>query len=131
MGENGAGKSTLMNIIYGLLRRDGGDIVLQGHEVNFGSPASAIAAGVCMVHQHFKLSPSFTVAENVILGSEPLASFNRVDYRRAEQDVLALSQKFGIELDPKGGGREAPGRAPAEGRDPEGSLPQSPDPHLG
>ena len=101
VGENGAGKSTLMNIIYGLLDRDGGEIVLHGHDVRFASPASAIAAGVCMVHQHFKLSPSFTVAENVVLGSEPLASFNRVDYRRAEQDVRALSQKFGIELDPK------------------------------
>lgn len=101
VGENGAGKSTLMNIIYGLIARDGGQIALHGQNVSFTSPASAIAAGVCMVHQHFKLSQSFTVAENVILGSEPLASLNRVDYRRAERDVLELSQKFGIELDPK------------------------------
>jgi general nucleoside transport system ATP-binding protein len=100
VGENGAGKSTLMNIIYGLIRRDSGQILLRGEDVYFASPASAIGAGIGMVHQHFKLSPSFTVAENVILGAEPLSSFGRVDFERATQDVLALSQKFGIELDP-------------------------------
>ena len=72
VGENGAGKTTLMNILYGLLPRDGGDIRLRGEPVAFAGPAEAIAAGIGMVHQHFKLAPSFTVAENIILGAEPL-----------------------------------------------------------
>ena len=101
VGENGAGKSTLMNIIYGLQGRDGGEILLHGHAVDFASPASAIKAGIGMVHQHFKLSPSFTVTENVILGAEPLTAFGRVEIKRAERDVLALSRKFGLELDPR------------------------------
>ena len=71
VGENGAGKTTLMNILYGLLPRDGGDIRLRGEPVNFAGAAQAIAAGIGMVHQHFKLAPSFTVAENIILGAEP------------------------------------------------------------
>ena len=79
VGENGAGKTTLMNILYGLLPRDGGDILLRGKPVDFGGPAEAIRAGIGMVHQHFKLAPSFTVAENIILGSEPLSSFDRID----------------------------------------------------
>jgi ABC-type uncharacterized transport system ATPase subunit len=101
VGENGAGKSTLMNILYGLIQRDGGQIDLRGKEVKFLSPAAAIAAGVGMVHQHFKLSPSFTVAENVILGREPLKSFGRIDFEKGESDVSALSKKFGLDLDPR------------------------------
>lgn len=101
VGENGAGKSTLMNIIYGLVGRDGGKILLRGREVHFANPSAAIDAGIGMVHQHFKLSPSFTVTENIILGAEPLKTLTRVDTARAERDVLALSRKFGIELDPK------------------------------
>ena len=101
VGENGAGKSTLMNIIYGLHGRDDGEIVLHGQAVTFASPAAAIKAGIGMVHQHFKLSPSFTVTENVILGAEPLTAFGRVDLNKAERDVLALSRQFGLELDPK------------------------------
>ena len=101
VGENGAGKSTLMNIIYGLIGRDGGKILLRGQEVQFASPSAAIAAGIGMVHQHFKLSPSFTVTENIILGAEPLKALTRIDIARAEREVLALSRKFGIELDPK------------------------------
>ena len=101
VGENGAGKSTLMNIIYGLTGRDGGKILLRGQEVQFASPSAAIEAGIGMVHQHFKLSPSFTVTENIILGAEPLKSLARIDISRAEREVLTLSRKFGLELDPK------------------------------
>ena len=101
VGENGAGKSTLMNIIYGLIARDEGRITLRGQEVHFASPSAAIAAGIGMVHQHFKLSASFTVTENIILGAEPLKALTRIDTARAERDVFALSRKFGIELDPK------------------------------
>ena len=101
VGENGAGKSTLMNILYGLHARDGGDILLRGQDVRFAGPADAIRAGVGMVHQHFKLSPSFTVAENIILGSEPMKGLGRVDFARAEAETRDLSRRFDLELDPK------------------------------
>src|SRR6201987_6083198 len=68
LGENGAGKSTLSNILTGLYRPDEGEIVLYGKQVSFSSPRDALDAGIGMVHQHFRLVPPFTVAENVILG---------------------------------------------------------------
>ena len=101
VGENGAGKSTLMNILYGLIARDRGEIEFDGKLVSFSNPGEAIASGVGMVHQHFKLAPSLTVAENIILGSEPLESFGRIDRRRAERDTGALSERFGLNLDPR------------------------------
>src|SRR3954465_12003378 len=69
LGENGAGKSTLSNILTGLYRPDEGEILLRGRPVSFSSPRDALDAGVGMVHQHFRLVPPFTVAENVILGA--------------------------------------------------------------
>ncbi|WEO75234.1 ABC transporter ATP-binding protein [Agrobacterium vitis] len=101
VGENGAGKSTLMNILYGIHARDGGDMRLRGRDVRFSGPAEAIRAGIGMVHQHFKLSPSFTVAENIILGSEPMKGAGRVDFARAEAETRKLSRRFDLELDPK------------------------------
>jgi simple sugar transport system ATP-binding protein len=101
VGENGAGKSTLMNILYGLLQPDGGSVEVNEERVSFSNPEDAIRAGVGMVHQHFKLAPSFTVAENIILGAEPLKSFHRVDRRRAEQETYDLSRRFGLDLDPR------------------------------
>ncbi|MDB5562922.1 MAG: nucleoside transporter ATP-binding protein [Hyphomicrobiales bacterium] len=101
VGENGAGKSTLMNILYGLLSRNEGEIELYKRQVRFGNPHEAIAAGIGMVHQHFKLAPSFTVAENIILGSEPLKPLYRVDRQRAERETKAISEKFGLNLDPR------------------------------
>jgi general nucleoside transport system ATP-binding protein len=101
VGENGAGKSTLMNIIYGMFPPDSGQVALHGRPVHFRRPSEAIAAGIGMVHQHFKLSPSFTVAENIILGAEPVKAFGRVDFARAEAETAELSQRFGIALDPK------------------------------
>ena len=68
LGENGAGKSTLMNILFGLYEADAGEILLDGEPVRFHSAADAVAAGIGMVHQHFKLVPVFTVAESVCLG---------------------------------------------------------------
>src|SRR5277367_3546802 len=68
LGENGAGKSTLSNILTGLYRPDEGEIFLYGKRVRFDSPRDALDAGVCMVHQHFRLIETFTVAENVVLG---------------------------------------------------------------
>ena len=101
VGENGAGKSTLMNILYGLISPDSGEIVLRGKPVSFANPKEAIAAGIGMVHQHFKLAPSFTVAENIILGSEPLKGLGRIDRQRAERDTGELSERFGLNLDPR------------------------------
>src|ERR1700679_3357799 len=101
VGENGAGKSTLMNILYGLHPRTAGEIQLRGASVDFAGPAEAIAAGVGMVHQHFKLAPSFTVAENIILGAEPLKSLDRVDIARADEETRRLSERFGLNLDPR------------------------------
>jgi len=68
LGENGAGKSTLMNILYGLYRPDEGEVRLNGEPSGIASPADAIEAGVGMIHQHFMLVPTLTVAENVALG---------------------------------------------------------------
>lgn len=71
VGENGAGKTTLMNILYGLLQPDEGEILIGGSSVKIANPAAAISLGIGMVHQHFMLVPSFSVAENVVLGYEP------------------------------------------------------------
>ncbi|EAR51933.1 sugar ABC transporter ATP-binding protein [Oceanicola granulosus HTCC2516] len=100
VGENGAGKSTLMNVLYGLLPRSGGEVLLRGEPVDYGSPNEAIAAGIGMVPQHFKLANSFTVAENIILGSEPTRGFNRLDRRRAAEETAEISRRFGLEVQP-------------------------------
>ena len=75
LGENGAGKSTLMNILTGIYRPDSGRILLDGVTQTFNSPVEAIAAGIGMVHQHFKLVRAFTVAENVHLGWKEMPRF--------------------------------------------------------
>jgi simple sugar transport system ATP-binding protein len=100
LGENGAGKSTLMNVVYGLVRPDSGEILLNGKPVHIASPQDAIKLGIGMVHQHFMLIPPLTVAENVILGHEIAQGAGAIDRRRAEQAVLALSKKYGLEVDP-------------------------------
>src|SRR5215471_15215294 len=91
LGENGAGKSTLMNILYGLYRPDGGEIRLNGKSVSFASARDAIQAGIGMVHQHFMLIPVMTVAENIVLGTEPHRGL-ALDERGAEQRVRGLSE---------------------------------------
>lgn len=101
VGENGAGKSTLMNVLYGLLPRTEGDVLLRGKSVYFNTPNDAIAQGIGMVHQHFKLAPSFTVAENIVLGAEPTLAMGRLDMRRAEAETGELSKRFGLDLDPR------------------------------
>ena len=99
LGENGAGKSTLMNILYGLYRHDAGEILLHGKPVSFGSARDAIQAGIGMVHQHFMLIPVMTVAENIVLGMEPRDTIF-LDERGAEARVQALSEQFGLVVDP-------------------------------
>ena len=82
LGENGAGKSTLMNILYGLLQPDEGQILADGQPITVHSPKDALAAGIGMVHQHFMLVPVFTVAENVALGHEETRPLGWLDRRR-------------------------------------------------
>ena len=99
VGENGAGKSTLMNILYGLLHADSGTLAVDGKAAHFTGPGDAIARGIGMVHQHFMLIPPLTVAENVVLGQEP-SKRGFVDKARANQTVKALSDQYGLKVDP-------------------------------
>ncbi len=100
LGENGAGKSTLMNVLFGLLHADSGEIRIDGTPVTFADPGEAVRHGIGMVHQHFMLIPVFTVAENVVLGFEPTRRFGWLDRRRAHAEVRRLSSEFGLEVDP-------------------------------
>ena len=100
LGENGAGKSTLMNVLYGLLQPDEGQVLLDGKLVVFHNPREALAAGIGMVHQHFMLVPVFTVAENVMLGVERTTVLGLLNRRRARKDVLELSGQYGLAIDP-------------------------------
>ena len=100
LGENGAGKSTLMNVLYGLLSPDEGQILIDGKPAEFRSPKDAIAAGIGMVHQHFMLVPVFTVAENVTLGIEETSRAGLLDRRRTRRDVRELSHRYGLDIDP-------------------------------
>jgi simple sugar transport system ATP-binding protein len=100
LGENGAGKTTLMNVLYGLMRADEGDILIDGEPVSFHSPKDAINAGIGMVHQHFMLVPVFTVAENVTLGVERTHRLGLLDRRRTRREVLDLSSRYGLDMDP-------------------------------
>ena len=99
LGENGAGKSTLMNILYGLYRHDEGDILLHGKPADISSPHAAIAAGIGMVHQHFMLIPVMTVAENIVLASEPKKGV-LLDTAGAERRVRELAERFKFHIDP-------------------------------
>ena len=100
LGENGAGKSTLMNVLYGLYRPDGGQILLDDRPVTFSGPGDAVAAGIGMVHQHFMLVPVFTVAESVALGYEPAGPGGLLRLDEARRRVTEISQRFGFHVDP-------------------------------
>ncbi len=100
LGENGAGKTTLMNVLYGLVQPDEGEILINDQPVHIRSPKDAISAGVGMVHQHFMLVPVFTVAENVTLGVERVRRLGLLDRRQARKDVRELSEHFGLQVDP-------------------------------
>jgi simple sugar transport system ATP-binding protein len=99
IGENGAGKTTLMNVLFGLLQPDAGTIAVNGKTMLMDGPATAIAEGLGMVHQHFKLVPSLTVADNIFLGME-LRRHGLIDHRAQAERTRALSQKFGLRVDP-------------------------------
>jgi general nucleoside transport system ATP-binding protein len=99
VGENGAGKTTLMNILYGLIQPDSGEIFVDGKKVKINHPDDAIHAGIGMVHQHFKLVPSFTVAQNILLGMEP--NYLGVLNRKKENVLVAeLAKGYGLPVDP-------------------------------
>jgi ABC-type uncharacterized transport system ATPase subunit len=100
LGENGAGKSTLMNVLFGLLHPDEGEILIDGVSTKFADSGEAVRRGIGMVHQHFMLVPVFSVAENVVLGFEPTKSLNRVDYKKATEDIRRVSKEFNLEVDP-------------------------------
>ena len=95
LGENGAGKSTLMKVLYGMYHPDEGEILMNGQPVTIASPTDAIACGIGMIHQHFMLVQSLTVAENVALGFHPRASPDRSGSRA--QRILELGKVYGLE----------------------------------
>jgi general nucleoside transport system ATP-binding protein len=101
LGENGAGKSTLMNILYGLYHPDEGEILVRGQRVALSSPKDAIEQGIGMVHQHFMLIPVMTVAENIVLATEPTTRGVLLDYDAAAKRVNELARTFKFSIDPR------------------------------
>ncbi len=99
LGENGAGKSTLMNMLAGLLEPTSGEIAINGEVVTIDSPSKAAHLGIGMVHQHFMLVDAFTVAENIILGSETTKA-GVIDIKKAIAEIKELSERYGLEVDP-------------------------------
>lgn len=99
-GENGAGKSTLMKILFGMEQPEEGDIYINGQKVIISSPSAAIKYGIGMVHQHFMLVPSLTVAENMVLGIEPKKK-GFVDFEKAVSITEELSKKYNLDVDPR------------------------------
>ena len=100
VGENGAGKSTLMNILYGINTPTNGEVYVKGQRIEHFSPKAAIERGVGMVHQHFMLVPSFTVAQNIVLSREPRRLGVFFDNARAERETRGLVEEYGLEVDP-------------------------------
>ncbi len=100
VGENGAGKSTVMKIVYGFYRPDAGEIFFEGNPVTIRNPHDAIALGIGMVHQHFMLVDTMTVAENIILGAETGSVVN-LDLEAAEIEIKKLSDELRLGVDPK------------------------------
>lgn len=100
LGENGAGKSTLMNILYGLIAPDSGEIYVDGKPVTVHEPSDALNAGIGMVHQHFMLIPVFTVAENIVLGHEKIKGPGTLDLADARAAIIDIAKRFNFEIDP-------------------------------
>src|SRR5919198_3565426 len=101
LGENGAGKSTLMNVLYGLYHPDDGEILINGKPIALGSTKDAIDAGIGMVHQHFMLVQVMTVAENIVLATEPTTAGVLLDYDAARRRVRDLAKTFKFAIDPR------------------------------
>nr|WP_294527210.1 ABC transporter ATP-binding protein [uncultured Blautia sp.] len=105
LGENGAGKSTLMSMLFGMYEPDEGEIYIRGKKEVISSPRYATQLNIGMVHQHFKLVSNYTIAENIIMGIEPvkkaLGIFPYVDIKGANEKIVRLSRQYGLEVDPK------------------------------
>ncbi|MDR3284640.1 MAG: ABC transporter ATP-binding protein [Treponema sp.] len=101
LGENGAGKSTLMSILFGSYDPDEGTIKIRGRETRIRDPNDAASLGIGMIHQHFKLIHNYTVAENIVLGMEPVNRLGLLDLAAAEKRVAALSEQYGLRVNPK------------------------------
>ena len=106
VGENGAGKTTLMNILYGINEPTDGEVIIGGKKVEHFSPKNAISLGVGMVHQHFMLVPSFTVAQNIVMSKEPRKLGFLFDNRAAEKKTRELVDNYGLVVDPSAVVRE-------------------------
>lgn len=100
VGENGAGKSTLMNILYGILTPTSGQVRIKGEEVSRFSPKTSMGKGVGMVHQHFMLVPSFTVAQNIVMSREPRKAGILFDEKAANEAVRSLTAEYGLQVNP-------------------------------
>ncbi|MEG0076616.1 ABC transporter ATP-binding protein [Anaerorhabdus sp.] len=101
VGENGAGKSTIMKIAFGMEKPSEGQIVYKGQNVSFENSMEAIKLGIGMVHQHFMLIPSFTVAQSIVLGNEPVKNKFFIDYNQAMKKASELAKKYNFEIDVK------------------------------
>ncbi|MBM7557897.1 ABC transporter ATP-binding protein [Halanaerobacter jeridensis] len=101
VGENGAGKSTLMNVLFGIYQQEEGEVFYKGQELDIDGPEDAIDLGIGMVHQHFMLVPTLTVAENIILGDEITTGLGHLDIKQATKEVAELSDKYGLDVDPQ------------------------------
>ncbi|MGH4038044.1 MAG: ABC transporter ATP-binding protein [Sphaerochaeta sp.] len=100
LGENGAGKSTLMSVLFGLYQAEEGEILIRGEKVDIKDPNVATKIGIGMVHQHFKLVHNLSITENIILGVEPKNRWHQVDLKKGRAQVVALSEKYGLTVDP-------------------------------
>ena len=104
LGENGAGKSTLMSMLFGMYEPDFGEIYVKGEKVSFRSSNDAAARNIGMVHQHFKLVDNYTIAENIVLGMEPMTRtfgfLPSVNMKKANREIAQLSKEYGLEVNP-------------------------------
>ena len=104
LGENGAGKSTLMSMLFGIYEPDEGEIYVRGKKERIASPSYASSLNIGMVHQHFKLVSNYTIAENIVMGMEPIKKlaglFPVVDMKKANHDIAELSKQYGLEVNP-------------------------------
>ena len=116
MGENGAGKSTLMKMLFGLEQPTSGEIWVNGEKLNLTAPSVAISHGIGMVHQHFMLVPSLTVAENMVLGMVPKKGLF-IDHAKAVEITKEYAERFNLACRARGKGRRHSCRHEAEGRD--------------